>query len=147
MATPDSAPGPRPVHESEFHRVERHEGFLKMVRSAEPYPDLAAVDREYRTLVAALSLYKGREMGLLVDLREAKGRNDPGFEETLVRWRRKSLEGHEPLVVLVKSALGQMHVERHMKADGLPAVVTTEVSAALHAVGGRVSGVMRQDLP
>jgi len=144
MVSLESALGAPVVHETTFHRVERHDRFLKMVRSAEPYPDLASIDAEYEALIAAVSIYKDRGIGLLVDLRDAKGRNDPGFEETLVRWRRKCLEGHEPLVVLVKSALGQMHVERHMKADGLSAMVTTEVSTALRAVGGRVSGTIRQ---
>ncbi len=147
MVSPDSAPGPKRVHDTPYHRVERHDGFLKMIRSAEPYPDLATIEAEYDALVSALGLYKNRKLGLLVDLREAKGRNDPGFEQALLRWRRKSLEGHEPLVLLVKSALGQMHVERHMKDDGLEALVTTDATEALQTVGQRISGVVRQDLP
>ncbi|MBO6940207.1 MAG: hypothetical protein JJ863_34865 [Deltaproteobacteria bacterium] len=141
------ATGPVLVHDTVFHRVERHDGFLKMVRSAEPYPDLAAIDSEYGALVAALSPYEDQQVGLLVDLRDARGRNDPGFEETQGRWRKRCLQGHEPLVVLVKSALGRMHVERHMKVDGLHALVTTDVTEALQVVGQRISGVVRQDLP
>jgi hypothetical protein len=137
----------RPVHESPYHRVQRREGHLRMTRTAEPYPDLAALEDEYRTLVGALTAHRGHDLGLLVDLRDAKGRNDPGFEQTLARWRRKSLEGYQPLVILVRSALGRMHVERHMKADGLDAIVVTDEAQALRAVGDRVSGVVSQERP
>lgn len=147
MVTPLSTAVARPVHESPYHSVRRHEGYLSMVRSGEPYPDLASIEAEYEVLVEALTIYKARKLALLVDLREAKGRNDPGFEETLEKWRRRALEGHDPLVVLVKSELGRMHVERHMKADGLTAIVTTEEAHAVRAVQGRPSGVLPQQRP
>lgn len=147
MVTPAANREGPPVHESPYHRVERRDGHLRMTRSAEPYADLGVLEREYQTLIAALSAYRDHDLGLLVDLREAKGRNDPEFEETLGRWRRKSLEGHRPLVILVRSQLGRMHVERHMKDDGLDAVVVTDEEQALRAVGDRASGVIAQERP
>ena len=101
-----------------------------MIRTAEPYPDLEAIEVEYRGLVEAMNDFKQRGCPLLVDLRPARGRNDPGFEEALARWRKLSLEGHDPLVVLVRTALGRMHVERHMRADGLEVTITTDEAEA-----------------
>jgi len=147
MVTPATHREGPPVHESPYHRVQRCDDHLRMARSAEPYADLDALEREYETLVAALGAYRDHELGLLVDLRDAKGRNDAEFEETLGRWRRKSLEGYRPLVILVRSELGRMHVERHMRADGLDAVVVTDEEQALRAVGDRSSGVIAQDRP
>ncbi len=137
----------RTVYESDYHRVVRHDDYLRMARSEEPYPDLQAIEAEYEALVDAIAPYKERELGLLVDLRDARGRNDPGFEKVHARWRRHSLEGHEPLVVLVRTMPGRMHVERHMRADGLPAVVVTDEGEALRLVGGRVSGIVSQEKP
>lgn len=143
MATKST--GGRPIHESPYHRVQRREGHLRMTRTAEPYPDLAALDDEYRTLVRALTAHRGHDLGLLVDLRDAKGRNDSDFEQTLARWRRESLEGYLPLVILVRSALGRMHVERHMQADGLDATVVTDEAEARRALGESSLGA--QDWP
>ncbi|MAQ19433.1 MAG: hypothetical protein CMN30_32120 [Sandaracinus sp.] len=130
------------LHETPFHRLTDHGSYLELVRSAEPYPDLAALEAEYRALVATQASFREGRRGLLVDLREAKGRNDPAFEETLGRWRKQSLLGFTPLVILVKSALGKMHVERHMRADGLDAMVSDHEEDARGSF--RLSGIQRR---
>ena len=128
-----SSPLDRVLHETEFHRFVDHGAFLELVRTEVPYPTVDALENEYRALVAAKRPMENGSRGLLVDLRRARGRNDPEFEAAIGRWRRRSLVGFQPLIVLVQSALGVMHVERHMRTDGLEAQVTTNESTARSA--------------
>jgi hypothetical protein len=118
------------VYESPYHRLTDEGAHLTLHRSAVEYPDLATIRREYLKLIDAEAPYR-HERGLLVDLREARGRNDQGFEETMNGLRGPSMEGFEPLVVLVQSALGKLHVERHMRGDGLRAAVVTDPEEAM----------------
>ena len=132
VATSSTSQG-RIVYDSPYHQLTDCGPYLRLQRTALGYEDLSALEAEYQTLVAAqLSVRPrtGTTKGLLVDLRAATGRNDPGFERVMDAWRKKSLLGFAPLVVLVRSALGKLHVQRHMRADGLDATVLNDPERA-----------------
>ncbi len=55
---------------------------------------------------------------MLIDLRSARGRNDPEFEKAMARHRPTMMRGFERVALLVETAIGAMQVTRHIAADG-----------------------------
>lgn len=78
------------------------------MRTAESFDTLDALAAEHEALLPHLS--KVRPQPLLVDLRDARGRNDPAFEAAMARYRRPMYQGFSRVVVLVRSAIGKLQV-------------------------------------
>ncbi len=124
------------VHDSPFYRVELEHGFVRARRSDRPYPDLASLDAEHADLQRVLSTFRG--LPLIVDLRDARGRNDADFEERMRVHRQMLFRGAPRACVLVRSAAGILHVRRHLKEDGLEerVAVTNDPTEAVAYVRG-----------
>jgi len=105
----------------------------RLTRTDCAFEDLSQLAAAHEELLPALA--RARSRPLLVDLREAKGRNDPSFERAMAGYRRTMFEGFPAVVVLVRTAIGKLQVQRHFAEDGLEhATITTseaEAEAAL----------------
>jgi hypothetical protein len=105
----------------------------RLTRTERGFEDLSELSSAHDALLPELA--RARSGPLLVDLRDAKGRNDPSFERAMAGYRRAMFEGFPTVVVLVRTAIGKLQVQRHFAEDGLDrAVITTseeEAEAAL----------------
>lgn len=58
-----------------------------------------------------------KSLGLAIDFREARGRNDLEFERTVAPYRAEITKGFRRVAVLTKSLTGQMQVQRLARED------------------------------
>ncbi|MEC7519419.1 MAG: hypothetical protein VYE22_06100 [Myxococcota bacterium] len=72
---------------------------------------------------------------LFLDLRRATGRNDPEFERALAPHRKRFLHGWVRTVILVRSQVGRMQVQRHGQDDGGAPIVVTDPAEAARLLG------------
>jgi hypothetical protein len=72
-----------------------------------------------------------------VDLRRARARNDPEFERAMEPHRKRMFEGFARRAIIVKSAVGRLHVQRHARQDGNTDLqVFLEAPSAIAFAGG-----------
>jgi hypothetical protein len=85
--------------------------------------------RMWRELGAALRAAGARR--LLLDLRAGPpGRNDPEFERAGEAWRRQIAADFDRVAVLVRTAVGKLHVQRLAREVGKePAIFMSEAEA------------------
>lgn len=121
-----------------FEVVYTSEGFVYVARTDRGFTSAGELDTAHRDLAAALDRLPRKRLGLLVDLRRAPARNDPEFERQMPEHRARLFEGFARRAVLVKSAVGKLHVQRHAQSDGLRdlAVFTDEAQARAFAARG-----------
>src|SRR5690242_7593667 len=87
-------------------------GLVRVVRSSVPLETLEQVDEAWGTTSRALMpLDRGRHV-LLIDMRDAPGRNDDAFERRVAPYRSATVRGFLRVAVLVRSLPGQMQVQR-----------------------------------
>ena len=105
--------------ESEHHVVEETatRGVFRMVRRSTMYASLEDCEQEFVGLLRWLS--PRRTYALLVDIRVARGRNDPAFEATLAAGRRALFLRFTELACLVATLPGKMQLERYAREDGV----------------------------
>lgn len=108
----------------------------RVVRTAEPFTDVAQVTEAYTGLVEALEALRGPRRGLVIDLRTAPGRNDPAFERAIAPLRRRMFLSHPRRALVVKTATGRLQVKRHAQQDGVEVGVFTDEDAALAYLRG-----------
>ncbi len=91
---------------------------VRVRRSAESFPDVRTAERCFERmgeLVEQRSLVGHR---LLVDTRDAIGRNDPEFEAMTGRFRARLFRSFERSAMLVRTAVGKMQVSRLAREQG-----------------------------
>ena len=122
----------QPLHWS----VAVQEDLVRCIRSARPFQAIdeihaafAHIQREYDKLDRSRTV-------LLVDLRQALGRNDPQFETAMAEHRRDQLTGFRRSAIIVRTQIGQLQVARHLHEDGLDTRVFTQEDEALAFLGG-----------
>ena len=98
-----------------------------------------AEDIEYEGILIERALQRVGKIRLLVDLRAATPRNDPGFEADIVKFRRKIWGGGQQIAVLVGTAMGALQVKRHVREDCVRAEVFTQEAAALAYLAQRAT--------
>lgn len=119
-----------PPHEPWFH-IEREPGVVRLCRTSTPFATLADVERAHRAVVDALEALPKPRRAVLVDLRDAAGRNDPEFEKTVAPSRKRIFLAFERSAVLVRSATGRLQLQRHLAEDGLGTRAFDDDDAAL----------------
>jgi hypothetical protein len=93
------------------------------------------IDLAHVELERVLDMLPRGRMGILVDVRLARARTDADFEHAMNAHRRRMFEGFARRAVLVKSAVGKLHVQRHARQDGFDdLVVSTDPEAARESV-------------
>ena len=90
---------------------------IKITRKAHPFESQEAVDQACNPVQDALDRLGRTTHVLLIDTREAVGRNDPEYERWFEYHRRKMLVGFPAVALLVKTVVGKMHVDRLLEQD------------------------------
>jgi hypothetical protein len=82
-----------------------------------------------------------RGYSVLLDSRAAPGRNDPGFEQVVARYRETLFEPFERRALLVRSQAGLMHIQRLSREHiGPVATFADEQDALDYLRGARAHG-------
>lgn len=121
----------RVILDNEFIRVEElaAERVVMVRRKPHPIP-LADVPAVYAAAFAtARPEYK--QWGVVIDMRAVAGNNDPAFERAMEPVRRSADQAFARVVVLVKSMVGRMQIERTRRHDGTSTFVTQDEDEAL----------------
>ncbi len=123
---------------SPFFEVARtSEGFVCVTRTDRSFTSAAELDTAHRDLAAALDRLPRKRLSLLVDLRRAPARNDPEFERQMPEHRARLFEGFARRAVLVQTAVGRLHVQRHAQSDGLRDLVVFTDEAEARSFASR----------
>lgn len=99
--------------------TEERGGVIRLDRTSVPFVDFAEMESSMEDLNGRMDALNRPAHRLLVDTRQATGRNDPEFEQAFAPHRRRMLEGFERRAVVVRRVVGQLQVQRHARADGL----------------------------
>lgn len=127
----------KPLHEP-WLSIREHPGrVVRVIRENVRFDSLEDVERGYGAVVEALERLPRERMAILVDLRAAPGRNDPGFEKTIAPLRKRMWSGFRERGVLLRSAAGKLQVQRHAAQDAMKVEVFDDLDEALAALAAR----------
>jgi hypothetical protein len=111
--------------------LETESDLLLYTRSDVGYPTLDALRAQHATLTATLATMAPEKLALLIDLRAAKARNDPAFENEITSTVGPMFSRFRACAFLVKTAVGSLQLRRLSTASGAPAnAVFTDEAAA-----------------
>ena len=111
--------------------LERDGKLIRIVRSAIPYPDVAALEHTYGEALAAIKALRQKDLSMLIDQRLATGRNDPEFEQATARLRTRMYPLFRKRAVLVVSMVGKLQFQRLQREDGLERMVSRDEAELL----------------
>ncbi|MCA9632146.1 MAG: hypothetical protein KC766_31045 [Myxococcales bacterium] len=106
------------LYTSDYFRIRVSEQIVEYVRSALAFDSLAAIEAEMSQVRDALATLRRARMGLLCDLRQVVGRNDPEFEAVFKKHRQWLQKGFLRVAVVVHSPTGMLHIQRLAAEDG-----------------------------
>jgi len=124
--------------------TELGDNLVRIRRSAEPYPTLLEMERDFEAVAAVLDRMGRDRKRLLVDLRDGPRRNDPEFELAMGRLRPKLFRGFPHSAAVVRTAVGALQVKRHMREDGVGAEVFNDEQDAIDWLRGQS---VRNEMP
>lgn len=102
----------------------------RVTRSAQRPSSIEQVTGAFDDAIRALDRLERRRFRLLIDLREAPGRNDPEFERAMATRRSELMRSFLAVAILIKTAIGELQVARITREDGSDAkVFNDEVKA------------------
>jgi hypothetical protein len=113
-----------------YFRITMQDDVVIATRSTRRYETEAEMRAAFGAVVSWLGTHP-EHIGLVVDLRQAQGRNDAAFEEAVKPHRRAMFTAARRNVLVVRTAIGALQVKRHMVEDGIVAEVVTDVEQAL----------------
>jgi hypothetical protein len=128
----------RSVFRDEYYEVVLDEARHLVVarRSAKQYPDVETMDRAMTALADSFEHLPLVGLGLLVDSREAVGRNDDGFETTLAKHRHRLYGRFKKRAVLMKTPVGAMQARRLERSSDYAFEVFQDEAAAVAFLAG-----------
>lgn len=85
---------------------------IRYRRTAVQFPDLDVAQRIYDQVLAVYDRVGRRGRCLLVDSRDAIGRNDAAFESLLISFRNRAIPGFVAHAVLMRTAVGVLQAQR-----------------------------------
>ena len=112
-------------------RYDKLREVVVITRFALHWSSLGELHEAFDRIEQALAGIPKHRTILLVDSREAPMRNDPVFEAAFSERRRRINLGFKKIVVLVRTAVGRLQIQRHAKVDDIPTGVSTEIHEAL----------------
>jgi hypothetical protein len=96
---------------NELFRVTLDDGIARVTRTPSLAPAPTEMAAVYGTLMTTLRRAGTRRV--LIDLRGGPaGRNDPEFERASEDWRRALATEYERAAILVRTAVGKLHIQR-----------------------------------
>jgi cytochrome b involved in lipid metabolism len=97
---------------------------------------LLALSQENEQVLRCLKPWH-KQYGLVVDTRQARMRNDSGFEDAMAKLRRELTSHFERTAVLLESSIGELQVNRIERDERRDAIATrSESTAYKFAAGG-----------
>jgi hypothetical protein len=121
-----------------------------VTRSAMPFESPLDIHEQCEPVQATLDALGRSELSLLIDSREAKGRNDPEFERAFASHRRRMAMGFKRGALLLKTTAGKLHSDRLVREDGIARelVVFTDYDEAVnYLLSGGPSATRSSVLP
>jgi len=109
--------------------VLREPKILWVTRFSTAFPDIETAKKELAKTVELLSS-QHHLYGLLLDIREVRGRNDSPFENILQEFREKIFRGFKGVAIVVRTAIGVLQVQRHGRETGVSAQVFRDIATA-----------------
>jgi serine/threonine protein kinase len=114
-------------------------GVVRYTRTELPFLSAEHVEESHRKVFEALARLARPQFSLLVDLRDTpdSGANDnlplrrADMEAAMAKVRPELLRGFRQLVFLLRSAVGEMQLDRHLRNDGFEALVTRREAEAV----------------
>lgn len=106
------------IHSSEYFQIQVNDRVVQYVRSARPFESVEAIEAEMARVHHAMGTLQRAKLGLLCDLRQVVGRNDPEFEAVFKKHRKALQAGFRCVAVLVVSPTGMLHIQRLAGEDG-----------------------------
>lgn len=100
-------------------------------RTGVPHPTPLDLEQSFRHGSAAMDRLGRTHRVLLVDMREALGRNEPEFDAALRRIRPVVERGLRRIVVLLRSSAGMLQMKRINEEDGVTRMLTMNEGEAL----------------
>ncbi len=124
--------------ENEYLTAERLPGSrtLRVVRTAKRVDTRKEFDACWGDLMRALRSVNRSTLTLLIDTRDAPGRNDPKFETMFAPVRAELTRGFKRVAVVVKYQVSLLQVQRNTKADGASVEVFTDLREATAWLSG-----------
>jgi len=121
------------LYESAYHRCTLEPGgvFLRVVRTAQRFPDAPAATIEYTSLSRALEFAGVNRPRALFDLREAPLRSGDAIDEVATKFVAPQLAPFKRAAVLVRTAVGKLQILRLTKEHGHLAQVFEDEPAAV----------------
>lgn len=104
---------------------------VRFTRTDLPYQSIEDVEAETDLVGQALDSLQGTTWSLLSDLRAVAPRDDPAFEVVIARFRRRMFTGAARVALVVRTAVGALHVKRHLREDNVPGEVFEDEALAL----------------
>lgn len=115
--------------------VDRSRQVVWLIRAPTQPASLEELVAAYETCFAQFRP-EHRSYGIIIDTRDAPGRNDPAFEAAIHGLRAQIEGAFARIAVLVRSAAGALQARRLEAADGGDALITTDEQEALRAAAG-----------
>ena len=129
----------REVVSNEYCRVtyDPSTRIARFIRSSTPIRSLEEAARHFGQAVSLINALGRNKISLILDMREAPSRNDPQFEEAMAEHRRQVARDISRVAVIVKTAVGRLHVQRLGETDRIKqGIVTTDEDAVEHVLRG-----------
>lgn len=114
------------------------EQFVVVRRTANPYASVPEVRTSFEAVRQIIEPLDRTTTSVLVDMRLAPPRDDPEFERAAADQPKYLSRDFKRSAVLIRTAIGLLHVQRHMQSMGLPMKVFNDEQQALDYVRGRM---------
>jgi hypothetical protein len=104
---------------------------VRVTRSAVPSESAVQFEAKWMEVCVALDRAGRSGLSLLLDLRAAVGRNDPEYEEAMVRVRPAVMKGFRRVAVLVQTTAGSLQIHRHRRQDFIERLIGSDEAQLL----------------
>lgn len=107
------------LFQNEYFEVELldSEAIVVVTRSAKSFASLADAHRACGPMIATLDALGRESHFLLLDSRDAIGKNDPEYEQWFAQFRKELVAGFPRTAVLVRTIAGKLQSQRLLRAD------------------------------
>lgn len=126
-------------HDAYLRVTLEHDGaFVRMRRTTAAFPTIESMRTSYAQVRATYERIGQTGRGLLVDGRDAPGRNDPAFEQAMAEVRVKADAGFARVAIVMRTAVGKLQSQRYARQDGRERLVTDDEDEAIaYLLGSR----------
>ncbi|MEW5854916.1 MAG: hypothetical protein AB2A00_39435 [Myxococcota bacterium] len=115
--------------------LEEARGLVRFTRLEKKLKGTEELDPAFAPLEKVIQSVDRSRYVLLVDLRRGPLRNDPEFEQAMERYRVGLSTGFRRVAVLVRSAVGELQVQRQARQNGGSAKIFHDEAEALTFLG------------